>query len=144
VPLHEVTVFAIADKELAQRRKFNSPASQFLDYELLLMRARAREIVPNRPKRGRTMSILKKLRECSEPLNVKEVAELLCVSEATIQRWVRGREVPALRIGDTIRFDPGLLADWIEQRSIASGEADAASRQRRDSHPAATLDSEDQ
>jgi excisionase family DNA binding protein len=66
------------------------------------------------------MSILKKLRERSEPLNVKEVAKLLCVSEATIQRWVRGGEVPALRIGDTIRFDPQILADFIEVASAAS------------------------
>jgi|HubBroStandDraft_1064217.scaffolds.fasta_scaffold13884_4 excisionase family DNA binding protein len=66
------------------------------------------------------MSILKKLRDCNEPLNVKEVAKLLCVSEATIQRWVRGREIPALRIGDTIRFDGQSLADFIEEASAAS------------------------
>jgi excisionase family DNA binding protein len=80
------------------------------------------------------MSILKNLRERSEPLNVKELAKLLCVSEATIQRWVRGREVPALRIGDTIRFDPGLLAEWIEQRSIAGGEPDAGTGQVEDAN----------
>ena len=71
------------------------------------------------------MSILKKLREQTRPLGVKEIAELFDVTEATIQRWVRGREVPALRIADTIRFDPGILADWIEQRSIVGVEPDA-------------------
>jgi len=68
------------------------------------------------------MSILRKLRECTEPLTVKRVADLLDVSEATIQRWVRNREIPAIRIADTIRFDPGTLADWLERFSApASG-----------------------
>jgi excisionase family DNA binding protein len=66
------------------------------------------------------MSILKKLREQTRPLGVKEIAELFDVSEATIQRWVRRGEIPAIRVSDTIRFDPGILADWIEQLSMAS------------------------
>lgn len=80
------------------------------------------------------MSILKKLREQSRPLGVKEIAELFDVSEATIQRWVRGREVPAIRIADTIRFDCGILADWIEQRSNAGGEPDARTAQVEDAN----------
>ena len=80
------------------------------------------------------MSILKKLREQTRPLGVKEIAELFDVSEATIQRWVRGREVPAIRIADTIRFDPGILADWIEQRSAAVGEPDAGTGQVEDAN----------
>jgi len=93
---------------------------EFLHYELLLMRARARGTLSNRPKRGRTMSILKKLREQTRPLGVKEIAELFDVSEATIQRWVRRGEIPAIRVSDTIRFDPGVLADWIEKLSHMS------------------------
>jgi excisionase family DNA binding protein len=60
------------------------------------------------------MSILKVLRERTEPLNVAELAKLLVVTEATVQRWVRNRQIPFIRIGDTIRFDPTLLADWLE------------------------------
>jgi excisionase family DNA binding protein len=127
-------VFPIAAAKLAHRRKFNSPASQFLDYELLLMRARARETVSNRPKRGKTMSILKKLREQTRPLGVKEVAELFDVTESTIQRWIRRGEIPAIRVSDTIRFDPGVLADWIEQRSIAGREPDAGTGQVEDAN----------
>jgi excisionase family DNA binding protein len=113
-------IFPIIAGKFAFRRNFNSPASQFLDYELLLMRARVRETVSNRPKRGSKMSILKKLREQTRPLGVKEIAELFDVSEATIQRWVRRGEIPAIRVSDTIRFDPGVLADWIEQLSPMS------------------------
>jgi excisionase family DNA binding protein len=126
--------FSIAAGKFALRRNFKLSASEFPDYELLLMRARARETVSNRPKRGKTMSILKKLREQTRPLGVKEIAELFDVSEATIQRWVRRGEIPAIRVSDTIRFDPGVLADWIEQRSIAGREPDAGTGQVEDAN----------
>ena len=80
------------------------------------------------------MSILRKLRGQTRPLGVKEIAELFDVTEATIQRWVRRGEIPAIRVSDTIRFDPGLLADWIEQRSIAGGEPDARTGQVEDAN----------
>lgn len=60
------------------------------------------------------MSMIKQLRARIEPLNVKEVADLLGVAESTVQRWVRNRELPAIRVADTIRFDPTVLADWFE------------------------------
>jgi excisionase family DNA binding protein len=66
------------------------------------------------------MSILKNLRGRTGPLNVKDLAELLDVTEATIQRWVRRHQVPAIRVGDIIRFDPCMLADWIELQAAAS------------------------
>ena len=66
------------------------------------------------------MSILKNLRGRTAPLNVKDFAELLDVTEGTIQRWVRRNQVPAIRVGDVIRFDPGILADWIEVQAAAS------------------------
>ena len=61
------------------------------------------------------MSMIKKLRMRTGPLCVKEVAEVLGVAESTVQRWVRNREIQAIRIADTIRFDPGILADWLER-----------------------------
>ena len=66
------------------------------------------------------MSILKNLRRRTAPLNVKDLADLLDVTEGTIQRWVRRRQVPAIRVGDVIRFDPGILADWIELQAASS------------------------
>lgn len=80
------------------------------------------------------MSILRNLREQTRPLGVKEIAELFDVSEGTIQRWVRRGEIPAIRVSDTIRFDCGLLADWIEQRSITNDEPDAKTGQAEDAN----------
>src|ERR1035441_5780598 len=66
------------------------------------------------------MSILKKLREQTRPLGVKEIADLFDVTESTIQRWVRRGDIPAIRVNDTIRCDPQILADFIELASAAS------------------------
>jgi len=66
------------------------------------------------------MSILKNLRGRTAPLNVKDLAELLGVTEPTVQRWVRRRQIPAIRVGDVIRFDPGMVGDWIELQAAAS------------------------
>jgi excisionase family DNA binding protein len=66
------------------------------------------------------MSIIKALRERIDPLNVSELAKLLDVTEATVQRWARKRQIPSIRIGDVIRFDPAMLADWIELQSATT------------------------
>ncbi|MGA2644907.1 MAG: helix-turn-helix domain-containing protein [Candidatus Sulfotelmatobacter sp.] len=66
------------------------------------------------------MSIPKVLRERNETMNVVELAKLLRVSAATVQRWGRQRLIPTIRVGDTIRFDPGMLADWVELRAACT------------------------
>jgi excisionase family DNA binding protein len=53
------------------------------------------------------------LRERTAPLNVGEVAQLLDVTEKTVQKWARQGQIPCVRIGDTIRFDPTVLAGFI-------------------------------
>lgn len=44
------------------------------------------------------MSIIEQLKVRTEPLCVREVADLLGVVESTVQRWVRNRELPAIRV----------------------------------------------
>jgi excisionase family DNA binding protein len=60
------------------------------------------------------MSIIKSLRERTEPLNVAELAKLLRVAEDTVQGWARRRQIPSIRIGNVVRFDGTMLADWVE------------------------------
>jgi len=59
--------------------------------------------------------MIEQLRARTKPLSVSEVAEMLGVAESTVQRWVRNRELPAIRVADTIRFDPTVLADRLEE-----------------------------
>ena len=66
------------------------------------------------------MSIIKKLREQTEPFTVSDVANLLSVTASTIQRWARQGQIPSIRIGDTIRFDPSMLADFIDLQAACT------------------------
>ena len=49
-------------------------------------------------------------------LSVERLAELWCVSEATVRRWAREGELPAVRIGKCWRFRESDLLRLIEAR----------------------------
>jgi excisionase family DNA binding protein len=50
-----------------------------------------------------------------EVLKVAEVAELLRVSKATVQRWCANGQLPAFKIGQHWRIDAALLKEMIEE-----------------------------
>jgi len=46
-------------------------------------------------------------------LTLREVANLLRVSEKTVRRWVASRRIPCLRLGRAIRFRVGDVSRWL-------------------------------
>lgn len=46
-------------------------------------------------------------------LEIKDVADLLNVSETTIRRWLTDGEIPAYRIKDKYRFSRNEIEDWV-------------------------------
>lgn len=36
----------------------------------------------------------------------------------TVRKWVKARKIQGHRIGDEIKIDPNVLADWLCARSI--------------------------
>jgi excisionase family DNA binding protein len=63
-------------------------------------------------------SSLQNLEKRMSALTIGEVAELLRVSDDTLRRQVKRREIPFFRVGMQIRFDPQRLADWLKHREI--------------------------
>ena len=51
----------------------------------------------------------------SRLLPVRDVADLLAVSEKTIYRMISAGELPALHVRSQIRVDPDKLAAWLER-----------------------------
>ena len=51
-------------------------------------------------------------------LTVKEVATYLRFSKSTIYRYIRGREIPFIKINFRIRFNPSELESWIQNQSF--------------------------
>jgi len=52
-------------------------------------------------------------------LTVNQVCELFGLHHDTVYRWIRGNEMPAIRIGTAakplLRFDPKVLAAWVRE-----------------------------
>lgn len=64
------------------------------------------------------MNMIEQLQETHRPLTVRQTAEILGMHEQTIYRWTRNGNIPVLRVGGALRFDPAALADWLSDRSI--------------------------
>lgn len=58
------------------------------------------------------------LRRQTKAVSIAEVAELLSVSRTKVHALVQSCSIPFFRIGSSIRFDPKLLADWLESKQV--------------------------
>jgi excisionase family DNA binding protein len=66
-------------------------------------------------------TVIERLRRREGLLNAKQVIALLGVHITTLQLWTRRGEIPFLRVGHGVRFDPAELAQWLEKREIKAG-----------------------
>lgn len=53
-------------------------------------------------------------------LTVAELVPLLGISRTTVYEMVTKRQIPHLRIGMMIRFDPGEIARWLRLKTVGS------------------------
>jgi excisionase family DNA binding protein len=53
-------------------------------------------------------------------LNVRQVAELLSVSETTVYRLKRRGEIGFVKVGASLRFRPADVADYQNRRSVTA------------------------
>ena len=51
-------------------------------------------------------------------LNIRELAQRLGVQVKTIYCWVHAREIPYVKVGRLVRFDPADISQWVEDRKI--------------------------
>lgn len=55
-------------------------------------------------------------------LKIKDVAELLNVSETTVRRWLVDGKIPAYRLNRQYRFSRSEIEDWLMQQKLSSME----------------------
>ena len=67
------------------------------------------------------MTLAEQLEARTTALTVGEVATILNVSERQIYKLAALNELPCLRVGGAVRFEPSAIADWI-RRSSAPGK----------------------
>ena len=58
------------------------------------------------------------LRKRQSALTVKQLAELLTLSEREIYKLAASNQIPHLKIGSSIRFEPTSVLSWLESRML--------------------------
>jgi excisionase family DNA binding protein len=51
-------------------------------------------------------------------LTVAEAAEFLAVSQSTLRRWLRGRQIEHVRLGRSVRIRFSVLERWLNDRTV--------------------------
>ena len=61
-------------------------------------------------------SMLEEIEAARKPLSVNQVSVILDVSTRTIRRMIERNEIPYVRIGGSVRFDPRSVAVWLRRK----------------------------
>jgi excisionase family DNA binding protein len=64
------------------------------------------------------LTLIDQLRKRNGYLRLEEAADLLGIHTMTLRKWVKARKIQGVRIGDEIKIDPNVLADWLSARFI--------------------------
>jgi len=62
------------------------------------------------------MTLVEQLRAHETALTVADLAQLLGVAIRTVYKEVEDGRIPFFRLRTSIRFDPGLIADWLQAK----------------------------
>ena len=54
-------------------------------------------------------------------LTTDEVSEMLRISPRTIEKWVRQRRIPYLKVGRCVRFYRADVIKWLDKRFVKAG-----------------------
>lgn len=67
---------------------------------------------------GPTATVVEIIRSFRRALTVTEVSTLLTVKPNTVYAQAKAGNMPCVRIGKSVRFDPAILAAWYERQII--------------------------
>lgn len=62
------------------------------------------------------MSLVDVVREKQEALRVRDLAQLLGVSQQQIYKMAASGEIPSFKVANAVRFDPQETAEWLNER----------------------------
>src|ERR1700722_16968068 len=62
-------------------------------------------------------TLREKLASFDGAIGADDIARLLQTSRHTIYLWVRDNKIPYFRLNGCLKFDPALVADWIDSTS---------------------------
>lgn len=66
------------------------------------------------------MTIIQRLQKMARMLTVDELAEMLAISPKTLYAKAKAGTIPVTRLAGALRFDPALIADWLQERTATA------------------------
>ena len=70
------------------------------------------QTVETLPSPKKMLGIASRFAAFDHALKINEVADVLGFNKKTIERMARAGRIPSFKIGNQVRFDPRLLAEW--------------------------------
>ena len=70
------------------------------------------QTVETLPSPKKMLGIASRFATFDHALKIEEVADVLGFNKKTIERMARANRIPSFKIGNQVRFDPRLLAEW--------------------------------
>ena len=67
------------------------------------------------------MSLVEIVKEKREALRVRDLAQLLGVSQQQIYKMAANGEIPSFKIANAVRFDPHEIAGWLTEKYPVRG-----------------------
>ena len=68
------------------------------------------------------MSLVEILRGKQEALRVRDLAQILGVSQQQIYKMAANGDIPSFKVANAVRFDPQEAADWLKEKYPACNE----------------------
>ena len=62
--------------------------------------------------------MLEALRAKRSAMTVKELADILSLSQREIYKLAASNQIPHFKIGSSVRFEPSLVLIWLEERML--------------------------
>ena len=69
------------------------------------------------------MSLVDIVREKQGALRVRDLAQLLGVSQQQIYKMAASSEIPSFKVANAVRFDPHETAEWLKEKYPARSMA---------------------
>jgi excisionase family DNA binding protein len=64
------------------------------------------------------MTLIESIAARKTAYKIEELADILNCSDWKLYQMVKGGRIPHFKLGSMIRFDPKLIANWLEERTV--------------------------
>ena len=77
------------------------------------------------------MNLIESIAARKTAFKIEELADILNCSRDKLYDMVKGGRIPFFRLGSMIRFDPKLISNWLEERTVDTRTSKGPRQEKR-------------